>query len=189
MRIPATRLEAWAVVEEEIQTRGGRMSRQVVSSLDIASRDLEHGAQPGPAPLASPMGEPMSEVGESAGPGASGKLLSDDYRSRLVKYIPAEVIAVYVTLAGILAADPDAPQRQALFWVVFIVLLLLTPVYLSRVEGVKKNEQLVISTASFFVWVFAIGGPFAGLAWYDAIYGALALPLFTFAVPLWEAKA
>ena len=73
---------------------------------------------------------------------------------------------------------------------VFIVMLLMTPFFLHLVQKVKKKRQLGISTVSFAVWAFALGGPFTQFPypWYHPIYGALLLPIFTFTIPMWEAK-
>jgi hypothetical protein len=122
---------------------------------------------------------------------------TDDYSSRLIKYIPAEVVAVYLTVqSAILAAVPSAESgtqtttvdQPALFWGVFVILLVLTPLYLLRTQGVTKKVQLIISTLSFAVWVFTIGGPFLTLSWYQPLYGAVLLPLYTFGVALIEPR-
>ena len=109
---------------------------------------------------------------------------ADDYSTRLLKYVPAEVIAVYLTLEGIIRAT-GTPQA-GLFWGVFIILLILTPLYLWRVTKVTKWAQLSLSTLSFAIWVFTLGGPFVLLSWYQPIHGAILLPLYTFAVPIFE---
>lgn len=157
------------------------MSRQVVSTREVQKAVDRNRPSGGPAPLSAPLGDP-------AAPGPSLPS-SDDYRSRLVKYIPTEIIALYLTLAGVLATVPEDQKPPWIVWAVFFILLLLTPLYLSKMEGVKKQQQLIISTACFFVWVFGLGGPFLETQWYHPWYGAMALPLFTFAMPLWEAEA
>jgi len=120
-------------------------------------------------------------VGRSAGPAASLNGGPDGYNTRVMKYIPAELVAVFVFIQGVInQADPSGPNAT-LLWIAFGVLLVLTPVYLWRVQHVTKTLQLVISTIAFAVWVFSLGGPFAFLPWYQAIYGAVLLPLFTFA--------
>lgn len=108
----------------------------------------------------------------------------DDYKSKLLKFIPAEVVALYLTLDGVVkAAASQLPQNETL-WIVFWVLLIATPLYLWRVTHVTKRPQLVISTISFAIWVFTLGGPFTGLGWYKPVEGALLLPLYTFFVPM-----
>lgn len=155
--------------------------REIITTLDL---DKPMRGRP---PLDAPSRE--SGAPTSPGPPIAGDPVPDDYRSRLVKYIPSEVVAVYLALAGILATLDDGTKKMVLSWSVFVVLLSLTPAYLAMIERVQKKQQLAISTASFFVWVFTFGGPFEGLSWYDPVYGALVLPLFTFAVPIWEARA
>lgn len=69
----------------------------------------------------------------------------------------------------------------------FLALLALTPLYIWRAttEAGKPaaKAQIIVSTISFAVWVFALGGPFASLGWYIPAYGALLLPIYTIAVP------
>lgn len=106
---------------------------------------------------------------------------SDSYSERLVKYIPSEVVALYISLQAIAhSSDPD----WWLPWVIFGVGLIGCPLFLWRVLGVSKKVQLVLSSVAYLVWVFALGGPFAALAWYKPIYGALLLPIVTFAIPI-----
>lgn len=112
----------------------------------------------------------------------------DKYKDRLLKYIPAEVIALYITLNGILRSatnDPTFPE-QLVAWIIFGVGLFGTWLYLWRVSKVSKTWQYVISIGAFAVWVFALGGPFVYLAWYRPVYGALFLPTYTFLVATYE---
>jgi hypothetical protein len=124
----------------------------------------------------------QSRGGRTAAEEAGVTKQADPYGERLVKNIPAEVIATFVFLAGVInAAGTGTPSW--LLWTVFAVLLVGTPLYLSRAQGVKKPLQLAISTGAFAVWVFSLGdqGPFGTLPWYKPIYGAVLLPLYTFA--------
>lgn len=118
--------------------------------------------------------------------GAKAPEAPDDYKTKLIKYIPAEIVAAFVTVDGIVRS---ASQLSAqVYWLVFLALLALTPLYMWRVttEAGKPaaRAQIIVSTISFAVWVFALGGPFAGLAWYLPVYGALLLPIYTIAVPV-----
>ncbi len=164
------------------------MGRQVVTSLEVASSLPERGSTGAPSPMASPLGDPM---GAAVGAGGAAPAVADDYRTRLVKYIPTEIIALYVTAVGLIAKQESTTGDETVVsWIVFLVLMGLTPVYLFRMEGVEKKQQLAISTVCFFVWVFATtDGPFADFLWYSPLYGVLGMILFTFCVPLFEAKA
>jgi hypothetical protein len=117
---------------------------------------------------------------------AAEEVKVDDYSTRLLKYIPAEVVAIYVFIDSIIkqSAAPDA----GLMWIVFVVMVILTALYIWRVQKVEKWAQVLICTLAFAVWVFSLGGPFALLAWYKPIYGAVLLPLFTFAVGVIEPR-
>lgn len=111
----------------------------------------------------------------------------DDYQSRLLKYIPTEVVALYLTLDNILkSAAVNQQPDQTLLWIIFLLLVIFTPIYLWRVTKVRKTVQLIISTVAFVIWVFALGGVFENLPWYQHYYGALLLPTFTFLVPIIE---
>lgn len=104
---------------------------------------------------------------------------ADEYTDRLVKYIPAEVVAAYVAVQGIVQVAADATLARTLHWIAFVALLLMTPLYLWRIQRVEKAGQLVISSAAFLVWVFAIGGPFDDLIPNARLIGAVAVPLYT----------
>jgi hypothetical protein len=148
------------------------MGREVITEADVEEAKLRKAAAGG---LAA---------------GAERISTADDYKDRLMKYIPAEVVSLYLFLVGLLRTVNEQGLRAYLEWGVFIVMLLMTPFFLHLVQKVKKKQQLGISTVSFAVWAFALGGPFTQLPypWYHPIYGALLLPIFTFTIPMWEAK-
>jgi hypothetical protein len=140
------------------------MSRSILTQKDVSSRPATR------------------DAGASGAQGGG----VDDYNARVMKYIPAEVVAVYVFVQGLISQPNSVGSNTTILWVVFAVVLVLTPFYLKQVQHVTKVIQLVVSTVAFAVWVFSIGGPFATLPWYQAIYGAVLLPLFTFAVGIIE---
>lgn len=112
----------------------------------------------------------------------------DTYLSRLLKYIPTEIIALYLTIRPLFATGGN--NYIVLHWCFFFFGIIITPIYLKRMQNVNKISQLLISTFAFAVWVFAIGGPFTSVDWYqkNQIYPALMVPLYTFLIPLLEAK-
>ena len=120
-------------------------------------------------------------------PDSSVGLKPDRYFDRLLKYIPAEVVAGYIFILGTIQQLSDPGKAKVIHWLVFILFCLITFIYLLRVLKVRKLQQLFISVLSFIVWVFALGGPFTFLGWYDPLYGQILLPVFTFAAALWEA--
>src|SRR5260370_41036600 len=131
-------------------------------------RRIETGARPGAQPLA-----------------AHDPPVADDYLGRLVKYVPAEIIALYLTVAGIIPPDPTGRPRATVPWVVFFGCLVLVPVFTwvatTRHGRPPLTAQGVISTLAFPIWVFAIGGPVGAPGWgqpgRDAGAGAVAAEL------------
>jgi hypothetical protein len=117
---------------------------------------------------------------------AKAEPTADDFNSRVMKYIPAEVVAVYVFVDAIIKQSADLESMSVLMWITFIAIFVMTPLYLWKVQKVAKWVQIVICTVAFAVWVFSLGGPFAALSWYEPIYGAVLLPLFTFAAGIVE---
>ena len=110
----------------------------------------------------------------------------DTYFTKLLKYIPAEIISGYVAIDAIFKSLKDV--SDVFMWVVVAALTVLTALYILRLtnEPGKKAavSQVIISTFAFLVWVFALGGPFARLGWYQYYYGAILLVVFTLSVPV-----
>jgi len=115
---------------------------------------------------------------------------ADNYMSRVLKYIPTEIVMAYLSIDGVLRScyNPnvwaDRQMLLRLLWGISAVLTILTPLWLWRVMGVRRRPQLIISTLSVPVWLFALGGPFDLLYWYRPALGAIALPLYTLILPI-----
>ena len=103
----------------------------------------------------------------------------------LLKLIPSEVIAVFVFIQGVM------PRQLLPHVVVTVLLLALTPFYLSWAAGVRARPQLVISTLSLAVWIYAMGvGPlrFIRPPWYEPWHGAVALAIWTLVPPMFLSR-
>jgi hypothetical protein len=111
----------------------------------------------------------------------------DKYADRLFKYIPAEVVAGYIFVLGLINQLNGTGEVTIIQWLLFLVFCLITPLYLWRIQKVIKLQQHFISLLSFVVWVFALGGPFTLYNWYNPVYGEILLPVFTLIVAIWEA--
>ena len=104
----------------------------------------------------------------------------------LLKLIPSEVIAVFVFVQ-------DVMPRQ--FWphlVMALVLTALTPLYLRLATGVKSRTQLILSTLSLVVWIYAMGtGPlrFVRPPFYEPWHGAVLLAVWTLVPPMLLTRA
>lgn len=116
---------------------------------------------------------------------------SDSYFEKLIKYIPADIVAAYVAIAGILQENGNQPLW--LTWGVFATLLGLTPLYICFIKthpkGITSAKcfHWVTSCLAFTIWVFALGGPFAAtFDWYRPYFGSVALILTTLLLPALE---
>jgi len=111
----------------------------------------------------------------------------DNYADKVIKYIPADVVAAWLTAAGIINGAADV-SKSTLLWISFGVGLLVTPLWtLNRTHRPGANPartQAIVSTIAFAAWVFGTGGPFATMDWYRTTYGALVLIAATLALGL-----
>jgi hypothetical protein len=107
----------------------------------------------------------------------------DGYLERLLKLIPAETIAVYLFLDGVVRSGlAGSPALNTWLWGVFGVIGVGNFLYWKR-TGVRDALQYVVLTVAYAVWIFTIGGPFSALSFYKPFMGSVILGLFTFFVP------
>lgn len=110
---------------------------------------------------------------------------ADTYSDRLMKYIPTEIIALFIALDTIIRSSTQPPATiNVINWIIFGFCIAAIILFLIRKDKVKSVLQISISVGAFVVWIFALGGPFLVLGWYETLYGALLLPVYTFLVPL-----
>ena len=108
----------------------------------------------------------------------------NDYKDRLVKLIPSEIITAYVTVKALINGAGEQGNRQLLTWIVFGILVVLNPLYLYYVTNVKKAGQIVFSSFAFVLWVMVIGGTFTTVLGYSAEYlGSIMLVVYTLLIP------
>lgn len=125
---------------------------------------------------------------------------ADDYKARLVKYIPAESMALYAATdktvtafyglepTGVTNLPPDG-LLPVLSWLLFLVALVGTPIYLYR-QRLKDQPWILhatISTVAFVFWAYTLAGSiFIVYQIYHVLIAALAAPLFTFVAGVFE---
>lgn len=108
----------------------------------------------------------------------------NDYKDRLVKLIPSEIITAYVTLRGLINGAGEQGNRQLLIWIVFGILVIMNPLYLFYIMQVKKAGQIAFSSIAFVLWVMVIGGTFTTILGFSAEYlGSILLVLYTLFIP------
>lgn len=108
----------------------------------------------------------------------------DDYRDKLMKYIPGESVAFYLMLENTAVGSfaNDAGAFQMALWFIFALGILGTIIYLWGISKVRDVRQILITTIAFIVWVFSLGGPFAFIQYHE-FFGSVALGFTTFVIP------
>jgi hypothetical protein len=118
-------------------------------------------------------------VGPGSAPGAVTIPSEDDYLTKVVKYIPVEILAAYLFMAGVLDSNVTGKHDQAI-WLggLLIGTLVLTIPYDLRVLNIVRWQQVTISVVGIAVYVFALGGWFATTTWYHQWYASIVVPVF-----------
>ena len=119
----------------------------------------------------------------------------DSYAARLIKYIPSEIIAVYLTLRSmIMSSEPQCHSDMYwAYWAIFIFGVIVTPIYMWKIQrrltpGKIVNKGVVlVSTGAFIAWTIGSAWPFELCDWYQPVYGGMFLIVYTFLMPLFEA--
>lgn len=109
----------------------------------------------------------------------------DGYFDRVIKYIPADVVGAWVAVTGIIGTSQKSTN---ILWIAFVFGTLFTALWTWKQTAMAGQSpaitQILVATIAFVVWAFALGGPFAGLAWYEPAHGSLALIGYTLLVGL-----
>ncbi len=109
---------------------------------------------------------------------------ADDYLTKLLKYVPIEVLGAYLFVEGIVTTNlkEGSPELQTwLFWVL-VAAIIAAAVYAKTVLGVVRYLQIAVGALGIAVYVFATGGWFATTAWYQDWFSGIALVVFAFLV-------
>jgi len=114
-----------------------------------------------------------------------------DYMGRLITLIPAEVIAVYLTVRGFFILPHTQVDNTASGFIGIWPAICLLLVFMVRVwgtrddKGSRKSIQwwgVIISSVSFVIWILAIGDGFFGLKPGDLRIASTLVVLWTFVV-------
>lgn len=142
------------------------------------------------------MTELSAELGRGNGPRRPMANTGDPYLSKLVAYIPTEMIAAYVTVSGFIKSLPPTLQNLW-FWIVSLILLMITPFWIGYAartrDGAFPVRHAAAATLAFGAWIFATGGPFNQFlydpvknptGWYVPSLGSVILVLVCLCLPL-----
>ncbi|MCP5102427.1 MAG: hypothetical protein GY950_03560 [bacterium] len=104
---------------------------------------------------------------------------TEDYMGRLLKLIPSEMVAVYMAIQGFVPAE----QAKLGLSIISVVILVLIPPYLKFIQKVESATQIIVSTLSFIIWLYGIGGPFVHFNVHEPWIASAVLLLWTTFVP------
>jgi hypothetical protein len=149
----------------------------------VANYAQQHGAtQTGTDAVANQAQQPGAEQTDT-----------DDYATRMVKYIPAEVVAFYLAADKLFAQGAETVKANIantfvtnhLFYfsvAVFVLGLVGTPIYLRQqaTDDGPWQVQAAVSTVAFVIWAYAVQGQMFIPVYSSAIAAFLVL-VFTFA--------
>lgn len=123
------------------------------------------------------------QIKTSQQPAIAATSLPDDYKDKLIKLIPTEIITAYVTIFGMISGTTQG-NKDALLWLVIAVLTIATPLYLIYVSKVQMVSQVIFTTAAFALWVLATGSPVETIFGYQSTFvGSIFLIMYTVFIP------
>jgi hypothetical protein len=100
-----------------------------------------------------------------------------DYLDRVARYVPAEILAAYLTLLPIvLGTTKTEPKlRTGLLAIILFGLGLINFPYISRMAkpGEPKLKQMIVSAVAFLAWTYSIGGFWTNLGLYHEAVAAI----------------
>ncbi len=102
---------------------------------------------------------------------------SGGYLEKIAKLIPSEIIAAYLAMIGFVPLIQIVGNRQVVYWVIFGLCQILTPLYLNRQaeKGQPKINHLILSSIAFAVWAYVTTGSSLVPNFYDAALGSIML--------------
>lgn len=124
------------------------------------------------------------QISSASGVRALQQPSADDYKDRLIKMIPGEVVAAYLACN---TAITQFKGSDSSYWIIFGILLVLFPFYLIRIMNVTDAAQIIIMSIAFILWTMTLSQPFIQVfkdANSQQLFSTLALTIYTFAVPI-----
>lgn len=106
---------------------------------------------------------------------------TSDYRDKLIKLIPSEIIGAFITIQGLCAA---ANTSEVPLQISASILFLILPLYLWFVFGVRSKLHLFFTEISFCVWIYNVAGQWVVPQVYHPVAGPIVLIFWTLLIPL-----
>ena len=110
----------------------------------------------------------------------------DDYLTKVVKYVPVEILAVYLLMAGVIDSNVTNAHDHAI-WLGSLLagILLLTIPYDLQVLKIVRWSQIAMSLVALAVYVFALGRLVRDHgSRYHQWYASIVVPLFALLIAI-----
>jgi len=114
--------------------------------------------------------------------GSAEAVQPDPFPDRVLKLIPAEVVAAYIAVFQIMKSTKS---EKWVYWLVFFLLLFANILYKKQVK-VTDWRQWLITSIAYILWVFSLGGPIPGFHIGNqdpVVLSSILVPVFTLFVP------
>ena len=112
----------------------------------------------------------------------------DTYFDKVIKYIPADVVAAWTVTSSLITSADDAFPRVTALWIAYAFGVLMTGLWTWKQTDEKDKPlaktQIWVAVVAFVIWVAALGGPFDFWPSYQRLYGSLLLIAYTLTVGL-----
>lgn len=118
--------------------------------------------------------EEIAKKGLEKPSGQAPQVTEDDLYARLLKYIPAPLIGLYLMATNTIVGASSGTTEKVGTWIALGAFAVLIVVFLKN-RAVRRTRQIVVSVVAFLAWAAASPGPFQTLSWWDAWIGTLAL--------------
>jgi len=120
--------------------------------------------------------------------GMRGAAQVDTYFDKVIKYIPADIVATWTVVTGLVASASEQVPKAQVLWFAYVFGIIMTALWTwKQTQETNKpiaKTQIVVATLAFVIWVAALGGPFEFLPAYQRLYGSLLLIAYTLTVGL-----
>jgi hypothetical protein len=162
------------------------MNRNIITKADIEQMSAATTAGDVPKTLGT---KPPAASQAATAPGGVAVPTEDDYITKLLKYIPIEILGAYLFMQTIVNSNVTTSHAHAVWLLCLLIGAgILTFAYDRWVLSVVRLTQLLMSVLAFAVYVFAMGGWFATTGWYHQWYASIAVPTFVVLVGIIPVK-
>jgi hypothetical protein len=136
----------------------------------FTSRDAERVAAKVKATTEAP--RDIAERGVTAK--AAPQVTTDDLYARILKYIPAPLIGLYLMITNLWLGVLKGGAEEVAAWITLVAFAALVVAFLLN-RKVRRKSQIAVSVLAFVAWAAASPGPFELIGGWNEAFGTIAL--------------